>query len=362
MKSILLRAGRLSPVILVEHLVEGRARCPHRAGSRLAEGYRRGGDTAPYLRGTLISITVLIVLMIRILTCAAAPAVTWERTDESIACKKGDEVLWQFNYGIRAQKPYFHPLRVAGGESLTASRPADHRWHYGLWFSWKYINGVNYWEEDKSGHSQGATTWERPIIKTQDDGSADINMTLRYMSPSNGLIMIEQRDIRISAPSTQGEVTIDWLGNFQARNEPLLLDRTPMPGEPNGAVNGGYAGFAMRAAQEPAECSFVTAESLVEKFENDRARPNSKAAACNIVQSERTNGVAIFSHVSNTAGDSPWYIINSKAMRWFSPSLLAPAPKNVKPRESFSWKFRVVTKAEAWSPEELKKQSEAYNH
>jgi hypothetical protein len=303
-----------------------------------------------------------ILLIAAALGCAAAPTVTWERTDESLACKKGDEVLWQFNYGIRSQKPYFHPLRVAGGESLTASRPADHRWHYGLWFSWKYINGVNYWEEDKSGHSQGATAWNRPIIKTREDGSVEINMTLRYVSPTNGLMMTEQREIRVSAPGTQGEVTMDWLGKFEARNEPLLLDRTPMPGEPDGEVNGGYAGFAFRAAQEPAQCQFITAEGPLGNFESDRARPNSKAAACNIVQSGRTNSVAIFSHTSNLGGDSPWYIINSQAMRWFSPALLAQAPKNVKPHETFTWKFRVVTKADAWTSEELRKQNDTYNH
>jgi len=22
----------------------------------------------------------------------------------------------------------------------------DHVWHLGYWFSWKYINGVNYWK------------------------------------------------------------------------------------------------------------------------------------------------------------------------------------------------------------------------
>src|SRR6266498_1952662 len=123
-----------------------------------------------------------------------------------------------------------------------------------------------------------------------------------------------------------------------------------MLGESEGAVNGGYAGFAFRAAQDPAQCQFVSAEGPVENFESDRARPNSKAAACNVAQNGRTNGVAIFSHTSNTGGDSPWYMINSKTMRWFSPSLLAPAPRKVKPGETFTWKFRVMTKAEAWEP------------
>jgi hypothetical protein len=99
----------------------------------------------------------------------------------------------------------------------------------------------------------------------------------------------------------------------------------------------------------------------MEKFESDRARPNSKAAACNLTQEGRTNGVAIFSHVSNTGGDSPWYMINSKSMRWFSPALLAPAARKVKPNETFTWKFRVITQADAWTPATLREQSESYN-
>jgi hypothetical protein len=179
-------------------------------------------------------------------------------------------------------------------------------------------------------------------------------MTLRYLSPSNTVWLTEQREITVSAPASGGAVTINWKGQFTVNEAPLLLDRTHMPGEPGGAVNGGYAGFSLRAAQAPAQCQFLTLEGPIEKFESDRARPNSKAAACNITQNGRTDGVAIFSRDSNTGGDSPWYIINSAAMHWFSPALLAPAPKSLKPRESFTWQFRVLTKAGAWTPELLR--------
>ena len=78
-----------------------------------------------------------------------------------------------------------------------------------------------------------------------------------------------------------------------------------MSGEEHGAVNGGYAGMSVRLAQSPAKCDFLTAEGAVSKFDSDRARPNSKAAACNITQAGRTDGIAILSHTSNTGGDSP---------------------------------------------------------
>ena len=232
-------------------------------------------------------------------------AVSWQRQGDSLALQMEGQTIWQFNFATNQGKPFFHPLRLAGGEPLTTLKPADHVWHYGLWFSWKYINGINYWEEDKAGHAQGPTRWDPPEIITDADGSAKIKLTLRYLSLSNTVVMDEQRQIQVSAPRGDGGVTIDWQGRFTAGDEPLLLDRTHMPGEDHGAVNGGYAGFSLRAAQAPAQCHFVTSEGPIEKYESDRARPNSKAAACNITQDGRTDGVAILSHPSNTGAIRP---------------------------------------------------------
>jgi len=291
----------------------------------------------------------------------ARAAATIERTADTVGSKVDGQVIWQFSFATNQGKPFFHPLQVLGGAPLTALKPGDHLWHYGLWFSWKYINGINYWEEDKTGHAQGATKWDAPKLKPHKDGSEQIEMNLRYVSPTQGVVMTEQRQIHVSAPGPDGGVTIDWIAKFKAGENALLLDRTHMPGEDHGAVNGGYAGFSLRVAQSTNPVQFVAAEGPVEKFESDRARPNSKAVACNLIQEGRTNGVAIFSHVSNTGGDSPWYLINSRAMKWFSPALLAPAPRKVKPHETFTWKFRVITRAGGWTPEQLRRESESYN-
>lgn len=293
---------------------------------------------------------------------AMAPAASWQRTAGALACQVDGQTLWQFSFATNQGKPFFHPIRVTGGESLTALSPGDHPWHYGLWFSWKYINGVNYWEEDKQTKAaQGPTRWEAPEITTHSDGSAEIKLSLRYITLSNTIAMSERREIHVSAPAADGGIVIDWSGRFTAGAEPLLLDRTHMPGEEHGAVNGGYAGFSARLAQAPADCEFVTIDGPVTKFESDRSRPNSKAAACNITTQGRTDGIAIFSHQSNVGGDAPWYMIKSAAMRWFSPALLAPAPRKVAPHETFTWKFRVRTHAGAWTPEQLRAASDEYN-
>lgn len=307
-------------------------------------------------------LAILSVLLAVVPAAFSATSVSWKRAPGLLACELDGKSLWEFSWATNQGKPFFHPLRLAGGESLTALKPSDHTWHYGLWFSWKYINKVNYWEEDKkTNKAEGPTRWDEPEIATHDNGSAEIKMKLRYISPTNGaVLMSEEREILVSAPRPDGGVTIDWSGKFTAGDLPLVLDRTPMPGEEHGAVNGGYAGFSMRAAQAPAEVQFVTLEGPVEHFETNRARPNSKAAACNVTQGGRTDGVAILSHASNTGGDSPWYMINSAAMRWFSPALLAPAPKKVAPHETFTWRFRVCTQAGAWTPAALRETMAAY--
>src|SRR5690349_20967673 len=69
----------------------------------------------------------------------------WQRDGTSLAWRSGTNVAWRFSFDPKKGKPFFHPLAVAGGPALTNFKPEDHPWHYGLWFSWKYINHANYW-------------------------------------------------------------------------------------------------------------------------------------------------------------------------------------------------------------------------
>lgn len=55
---------------------------------------------------------------------------------------------------------------------------------------------------------------------------------------------MEQRTLVASAPTPTGSDSIDRSSRFTAGREGAVLDRTPMPGESKGAVNGGYAGLA----------------------------------------------------------------------------------------------------------------------
>ena len=87
----------------------------------------------------------------------------WQGDDKSLAWVSGTNAFWRCTFDPGKGKPFFHPLAPGGNTPLTNFRPADHPWHYALWFSWKYIGHpndarhVNYWEENSAGDAQGKT-------------------------------------------------------------------------------------------------------------------------------------------------------------------------------------------------------------
>jgi hypothetical protein len=279
----------------------------------------------------------------------------WARGEHSLAWKVGDSTRWRFSFDPKAGKPYFHPV-AANGPSLTNFKPEDHPWHYALWFSWKYVNHVNYWEENRvSGQAAGATRWSAPTIDARPDGSARITMRLTYARPTGEVDLTEQRVLDVSAPAADGSYTIDWRMRFTAGKDGAVLDRTPMPGEPNGVINGGYAGLSARLAAAPATMTVMSTEGPVSDFRGDRARPNAAAVAGNFsLEGRDIGGVAILSDPANIAGKAPWYIIdNRRDFRFICAAILAPAVRTIPPNGELALRYRVAIRPTAWTREGL---------
>lgn len=107
----------------------------------------------------------------------------WKQTPASLALADGSRVVWQLNFDPREGKPYFHPVTNPAGDVLTALRPADHPWHRGIWWSWKFINGLNYWEENEQGISEGLTELRGTSVETREDFSALIRQEILFGGP-----------------------------------------------------------------------------------------------------------------------------------------------------------------------------------
>ncbi|MFT3830315.1 MAG: PmoA family protein [Opitutaceae bacterium] len=286
----------------------------------------------------------------------------WRRDETSLAWLRDGRVLWAFSFDPRQGKPHFATLAPAGA-NLVAVQPSDHVWHYGLWFSWKLINGVNFWEETGPGRrAEGVTRWQPPEIETDDAGRATIRLELAYVNPAGQVLLTESRVIQISAPEPDGSFAIDWAMQFVAGRESVVLDRTPMPGEPDGQVNGGYGGLGFRAPSAPPTLAVVTPRGPVERFETDRARPQSAALACNLTAGEKTlGGVAILSLAPTAAAESPisWYVVATPTMRFMCAAILAPRPLTYAPGDTFALRYRILARPQAWTPEALRAAVEA---
>ena len=259
---------------------------------------------------------------------------SWKKTSTSTALLNHGKVVWQFNHGPGHPKPCFHPLATLDGTVLTGFRPSDHRWHRAGWFSFKFIDGVNYWEENKRGVAAGITETVDVKVKQNADFSAVIDLTLSYHPPGDGEVLAERRRIQIGAPDRAGDYTMDWQLLFTARRQ-LELNRTPLPGQPGGKAYGGYAGLSLRLAKQQGSWKFLDSEARTDDSHAKRARWLSFSGPLPGGHA----GLTFFDHPSNPSFPTQWYM--APGMPYFSPAFLFDGPMQLVPGQHLSLFYRL---------------------
>jgi len=249
---------------------------------------------------------------------------TWVETDTSVALCRDGGVIWQYNFKDRFGKPYFHPLCV-NRAVLTCLSPPDHPWHLGLWFSWKFINGINYWEymEDfrspETGYrSEGITEVRNIRIAKNRDFSADIKLDLSYYPVNGQEVMEEQRSIHVSPVFNDNSYYIDEMYTFHARTDSVLLDRTPIPGEPGGQSWGGYAGLSLRFSQDLVLSEIISPEDTGICQQCDWMYMGYQSLT------DQRAGVVIMQNQGYIPGSFAWYVIRDEntPFWYYSPAAL----------------------------------------
>jgi hypothetical protein len=269
-----------------------------------------------------------------------AAELTWKKTDTSLALMAGDQVVWQVVADKAADKPYVHPLATLAGDCITGLRPADHVWHRGLWWSWKFINDVNYWEEDKKTLlSAGRSAIIQVAFDARADHSATASITIDYHPEGKPSVMTEERTLAISAPDAKGTYQIDWTARFTVGDQPVTLDRTP-PYNKNGKWGGGYAGLALRGPVEHRKgWTFTDSDPAV-----------TADAICNTgsrwvdfhgtFASGATGGAAILDHPANPGHPVAMYA--NLGHPFLQPAILWKAPMTLEAKAVATWRYRIV--------------------
>lgn len=309
------------------------------------------------------SFGVLLSMMVW-LPCQAdenkAAAKRWvQDKDHSVALAVGDSVAWRFSFGAEQMKPNFYPLGLPGGASLVVDRPADHPWHHGFWFSWKFINGVNFWEPDaKTGRPAGRTNWSDVDVTTRPDWSAHIAMKLLYSASDSEPLLTEDRTTDLGAPDATGQYAIDWQSIFRAGKSEVKLACVPIPPAKDGVRWGGYAGLSIRFAKELLEREANSAEGPI-KFEDGIYRGQSTAMDYSGTRGNQPAGIAVLDHPSNPRHPADWYLIKTE-MSYINAALLSKQPLVLKPGELLTLRYRVIVHPGRWDSMQLQKEYQKF--
>lgn len=296
------------------------------------------------IKKQVIAVFLLLGMSLSSNTMAQTTEFKWNQTDSTLSLMQQEKVLWQLNFDKEKDKPYFHPLRTLKGYDLTMGRPADHPWHRGLWFSWKDINGVNYWEESaKTGLSVGRSKIQSVEIKKNPDFSAQILLHLMY-SDSTGQVLKEERELLVSAPSSvKVGYNVITRHKFTAL-QPVVLD-LEKPAIHGGVSHGGYAGLGFRGSPDLEQAVFsassgwsgtkdTTGYGTKEKWMNMTAKANKTTT--DLV------GITIYDHPSNPRSPTPWYIWYAAGRNlFFMPSLLFDGPMKLTKGEELNLVYKV---------------------
>ena len=291
---------------------------------------------------------------------AAAPAYRLtQEPGQSVSLLAGDQALWTLHHRKAEGKPYFHPVCTPDGTCLTWLRPGDHRWHRALWFSWKHINGLNYWEENRQGLSQGRTEVADVKARQAPDGSTAIVMLLDYHPPDKPAVLKERRTIAATLPDDAGAYRMDWTHVFTAQDAAVELSRTPTKAE-GGPAWGGYAGLSFRAVK-----AMTAYQTLDSEGRRNMAGHGQHARWLDFSgtvdpKTKRAAGVAFFDHPSNPRHPTPMYIIMSGHFGYCSPAFLFDKPHTLPKGQSLTLFYRVLIHPGRATKAQLDKEFEAF--
>jgi len=238
--------------------------------------------------------------------------------------------LWTYNAGHR-KRPNVHPLRSPSGAVLTRDAPEDHPWHHALWFTIKYVNGENFWEEhDAYGVLRHVTPttvhWIRPDRKT--------------------VVIVDERSVTHVDLGVDDAYAIDWSVTLTPQVD-VVLDRTEF------TTWGGYGGLSLRGRSDWTE----TRLRLADGSDHERVLGR-RSPWCDLsgTLDGAEAGVLLLDHPTNPRHPVPWYGSTRAATygdegwsNFLNAAFLWDSALTVPALELLAFRYRAVAHDGAWS-------------
>jgi hypothetical protein len=226
-----------------------------------------------------------------------------------------------------APKPYIHPLVTPGGTVLTRVSPADHPWHRGLWFTIKYLDGENFWEEEAPFGLQRQSGDEVEWVR------------------ADGTVAVRERRRLDEVPLDDEAWALDWSSNLEADAD-VVLDRTPF------TTWGGYGGLSLRGAGDWTDTRLLLGDGTTA-----RRVTGTPSRWCDL--SGPGGGVAVFDAPGNPRAPSPWYGSTRSALygeewsNFLNAAFLFHEPLTLVAGQPLHFRYRLVVHDGQWEADRV---------
>ena len=121
---------------------------------------------------------------------------------------------------------------------------------------------------------------------------------------------------------------VDWSFTTTALAD-VKLDRTPLPGEPDGKPYGGYCGLSWRGAKDFKDVTFLDSEG---RKDMDIHRQHARWVDARGTLAGKPAGIAILDHPDNPGHPMSWFIVAQPDLPfWYiNPAIVQPKPIELK--------------------------------
>jgi len=245
--------------------------------------------------------------------------------------------------------PAFRVVRTPAGHDVAMYRPWDHPWHPGLFFSWKYVNGLNFWEAKYHGQPHTVAT-----DAFEPEGENGFRQSLSYVTSAGDTLLREERRVSVKAVSTGSGYAIVWRGAFVSAGGDVTLDRTPITEQ---SPWGGYAGLSVRLARNylgpvvTTDAGVFTAEEATSKS----FRWCDYAGKLDGVAQPAWAGVCIMDAPSNPRHPTHMLTYDYKDMQFMQAAFLCHEPYVLRAGETLALSFAVYVHDGQAALEQLEK-------
>ncbi len=194
-----------------------------------------------------------------------------------------------------APRPYLHPVTTPAGAILTTEAPADHPWHHALWFTIKFVNGENFWEE----YGEFGTLRTREV-ETRPGGG--VRATLDWVRPDGTTVALTETRTLTPRAIGDGMYAIDWAEELVPAAD-TVFDRTPF------TTWGGYGGLTLRGSPDWHDTELMLPDgSRHDRLLGERADWCALQGSAPLPDGrDRACGLVLVDHPDNPRFPTPWY-------------------------------------------------------